>query len=177
MPENQFDEGDLDALAELYRRVHYESRRSGKRYLHETGLTHCTAAQLDAVLALIAAHPVHDQIVDLAEKLQAARLREEDRTVARPDLPEWLIGEVPHWGRTFLIHFCPGGSCSFCGEVFDTPEESPADLESYPLDAGQTLGNITWLEGRPSEETVAQLMAEARRQLRVYDAGSQGDTP
>lgn len=170
-------EGDIEALAELWRIVRYESRRRAKRYLHDTGLPHCTAGQLDAVLAMIRERPDADEIVGLAEAMQAAKMRAaRERTADREsrdsDLPEWLIGEVPQWGRTFVIHFCPGRAWSFAGEVFDEGGDGPADLESYPLDGAQVIANITWLEGRPGEKDLADLMQEARRQLRMYDQGA-----
>jgi hypothetical protein len=179
IPKDFFDAGEIDALAELYRLVRYESRRKAKRFLHETGLTHCTGEQLDAVLDLIAGHPGYQsKIADAAEAMQAAKMqgqRQGQRDAAGPggDLPEWLIGETSHWGRTFIIHFCPGGSWSFAGEIFDPDSPPPPDLESYPLDGGQILSNITWLEDRPPEPECAILMEEARLHLRIYDQGTE----
>src|SRR4030042_6311875 len=129
-----FDEGDIDALAELYRLAHYESRRKAKRYLHDVGLTHCTGEQLDAVFDLIARHPGRDQIIEAAETMQAAKMEGQRRRERETGgtVPEWLIGETAHWGRTFIIHLCPGGSQSFVGEVFEDAETAPEGTEDYP---------------------------------------------
>lgn len=169
--------GDVEALAELVRIARYESRRKAKRYLHDCGVTHCTGQELDEVLAMIRKRRDSDDIADMAERMQAAKMQaareraSAERRATRDDLPEWLIGETPEQGRTFIVHLCPGGAWSFAGEVFDEESDAPGGLESYRLDGGQVLSNLTWLEDRPPDADRAALMKEARRQLRMYDQG------
>lgn len=174
------DSLEIEALAEVLCATRYRSRRSAKRLLHDAGMRHCSGGQLDAVLAMIRDHPHRDDIEAQAEAMQAAameaqRTRAMDTVPPEGDLPEWLIGETPHWGRTFVLHFCPGGAYSFAGEIFDDASEAPAGLETHPLDGGQVLSNITWLDGEPPpEKHLRSLMADARRQLRIHDAQEVG---
>lgn len=174
------DDMTIEALAEVLAAARYRSRRSAKRLLHDAGMAHCSGAQLDAVLAMIREHPQREAIEAQAEAMQAAamegqRRRALDRMPPEGDVPQWMIGETAEWGRTFIIHFCPGGSRSFVGEVFDHAGQAPPGLERHALDGGQVLGNVTWMDGeRPDEAAVAGLMREARRQLRVHDAQEVG---
>lgn len=172
---------EIEALAEVLCAARYRSRRTAKRLLHEAGITHCTGPQLDAVLAMIAAHPQREDIEAQAEAMQAAAMEQQraralDKMPPEGDLPRWLIGETPHWGRTFIVHFCHAGSQSFVGEIFDDAEQAPAGLETHVLDGGQVLSNVTWLDGEPPpRDALRSLMREARRQLRIHDAQEVGN--
>ena len=168
-------EFNLEICARIIHAARYRSRRMAKRELYELGVE-STGTALDQVLAMISAHPEAGEIAARSESLEAARLEQQrlsalDRVRAQGDVPEWLIGETTHWGRTFIIHFCMGGLDSFVGEIFDDAEEEPPGLEHHALDEGQVLSNITWLDGeRPPDIRVRKLMKQARREIRIYDA-------
>ena len=165
------DSDDISALVDVFHAARYRSRRQAKRLLREAG-GRGDAKELDAVLALVRAHPRREEIISLAEAREAARLEAERRAAdAPPEHPEWLVSETPGERSTWLVHLCPGGSYSFVGRVFDDNDECPPDMERYELDDGQWLSQICWLDGhRPEGKALAALMAEARRELRVYDA-------
>ena len=166
-------ETDIDILARVLHASKYRSRRSAKRELHEAGLIHATASQLDLILDIIRNHTYRDEIESKCEALQAAKMEAERRRKnlrLDSNLPEWLIGEVPSFGRTYIIHFCPGGAWSFCGEIVDDITLANPDLEQYTLDEGQVLTNITWLNEMPSGDDLHKLIEIARRELRIYDS-------
>lgn len=175
------DDFDLDILARILHANKFRSRRQAKRELRDLGVEPADAAALDQVLALIRGHDDAGEIHARAESIEAARLegqrrRALDEMPPEGDLPEWLIGETPHWGRTFIMHLCPGGSRSFIGEVFDEMPAAMRGCEAHELDEGQVLSNITWLdEGPPDAQMIRELMREARRQLRIYDTAADRD--
>lgn len=171
---------DIDILAIVLDAALNRSRRLAKRMLREAGGAG-TAAELDRVLAEIAAHPRRGDIEDQAMRLcearnQAARARSDEAARRATDgtpmgRPEWFLAEDVDDRRTWLLHLCPGGAWSFHAEVVD--DEAGADwaTEVYPLDAGQFLTRLLWLDGEPPPAVeLKALMREARRQLRVYDA-------
>lgn len=172
---------DGETFARVLHAVRFRSRRSAKRMLHEAGMTHASAADLDRVLAEIQRQPNREEIEAQAEALEVARLEQQrrsalDKVPPEGDLPEWLIGKTPQWGRTFIVHMCPGGSDSFVGEIFDDRADAPPGLEWHRLDDGQVLSNITWFDGeRPPEDRVRDLMRIARQELRIHDAQADAD--
>lgn len=173
---------EIDGLARVLHAAKFRSRRTGKHVVRELG-GQGNAAELDRVMDWIRRHPQRRAIEDRAEELEVAareRVRRRELAQADPkgDVPEWLVGETPEWGRTFVVHFCPRGAWSFLGEVFDDRNEAPPGHEVHPLDEGQVLSNITWIDGeRPEGQDLHLLMRAARRELRIYDsAGGDEET-
>lgn len=163
---------DVQYLALVLHYAINRSRRQAKRLLRECGGVG-TAAELDSVLAHIDAHPqraaIHEHAGALAE---AQREVETARTTSpRPRvIDEWLIGEGPLSGRTYLAYF--GVATAFVVEVFEDAASCPPDARWCDADEGQVLGNLLWLDSDsvPDAEEEAALAAEAVRQLRIYDA-------
>lgn len=161
---------NLETLAMLLFTSRHRSRRQAKRLLREAGGAG-TAAELDAMLAAIAADPQRDEIEQHVRELVAAAMDASIADETPPDVggdhPTWLVAEDTRSDRTFLVYI--GTDCAFVGEVFDDPADCYETAVVAVLDEGQVLGNVLWLDEPPEPERQAVLWVEARRQLRVYD--------
>lgn len=163
------DRENIETWALILFTARHRSRRQAKRLLYEAGMAG-TAEDLDRVLATIAEHPQRDEIEGQVETLRAAALEAERADAEPPDLggnhPEWLIAEDATSDRTFATYL--GHDCAFVAEIFEDRDEAG---EGYvaPLDEGQALGNVLWLDEPPPAERQAALWLECRRVLRVYD--------
>jgi hypothetical protein len=172
---------DIDALARLLF-IAGQSRRQAKRLIREAGGVG-SAEELDAVLAHIEHSPARPRIVALAEALRVAAAAAVESLATPPDTSggrhdQWLVCEGSTSRRTYLVYLCPAGSESFVAELFDEGG-APPDFEAWPADDGQALSNILWLDGAepPPRSRRKELFAEARRQLRLYDAQLDAENP
>lgn len=164
---------DIDVLARILFLVKYRSRRQAKREIREAG-GQGNAHELDTLLGQIDAHARREEIVKLADQLGAAH-RQAEAAAASPqpsrtgcDHDDWIMGEGATSGRTYLVYIGP--DAAFVGEIFDAEAEAPQEQPRWPLDDGQVLGNVLWLEDPPAGGELAALMVRAREQVRIYDA-------
>ncbi len=162
---------ELTTLAKLLFTAEHRSRRLAKRMLRESGGAG-NAAELEHMLRFIEDHPRASKIKQLAAELATAHKEATLRRSLPSSLPgslheSWIVGEGTSSRRTYLLYLCPGGSESFLAEVFDADD----GVDGWPLDEGQRLGNVLWIDGEvPADDRLHSLFSEARRQLRLYDA-------
>lgn len=163
----------LSALADVLFEFRYHSRRQAKRLLKAAGVDDAATA-LDSLLRLIESHPQREEIERLAlakhEAEQAALAQRLSGTEEHATNPAWLFAETKDGARQFLVHTCPGGAWSFVGEIFDERDDSPDEMEGYPLADGQWLSNILWLDEQPGTHARKLLIESARRELAEHDA-------
>ena len=161
---------DLETLALILFTARHRSRRQAKRLLRDAGGAG-TAAELDALLAIIAEHSqraeIEDQVQSLASAAMEASMRDQEPADMGGDHPQWLECEDTRSERSFVLYL--GHDCAFLAEIFDDPSQCTETAVVARLDDGQVLGNVLWLDEAPPAERQAALWAEARRELRVYD--------
>ena len=161
---------DIDVLGRIFHLHRDVSRRAAKREIFDaTGVR--GAEILDRTLAFIEEHPQRAAIVAHAVALCDARDAWRQRQQrAKDSAGDWFVAEnvaQPGW---WLIYI--GCDNAFVAEIVGDEEECEEGMERYPLDEGQWLTNILWLDERPpGTDELADLMERAREQVRIYDAG------
>lgn len=156
----------------LHMRRQNMPRRHLKRALRDVGMGG-TADALNELLDRL------DSLSDVERaevEAEAAKLTVEDQARSGPPPlahDEWLIAENPTCDRTYIVY--QGTDAAFIAEVFDAGE-APPGYESAPLDEGQILSNVLWLDDQPESAKERQrLYSRAREALRMYDIANETD--
>lgn len=154
----------------LHMRRQNMPRRHLKRALRDVGMGG-TAAALNELLDRL------DSLTDVERaevEREAARLAEDEQPQGPPPLlhDDWLIAENVTCDRTYIVYH--GADAAFIAEVFDSEAEAPAGHEHAPLDEGQVLSNVVWLDEKPQNvKECHRLYSRAREALRMYDIANE----
>lgn len=160
-----------DAVALVLFAARCRSRHTAKRKLRDLGLGAGRAADLDALLAQVAALPdaVRDDIEERVSALQRAHAATEAAMLRRrrPDDPLWIIGADAARGDDYVVYIGP--DTSFMARLFESPAAAQAAGsvgELVPLDLGEALGDVTWLDGEVPDHNERAALYRATRDAR-----------